>query len=59
MGYSKNILFGIKDLINETYGLKTITLSVNKNNFAGLNAFSKFAKKNKSLDTENYIGFEF
>lgn len=58
LGYAKRILLGIKDLIKETYGIKTVTLSVNKNNMAGIKSFSKFAKENKNLDSENYTGFE-
>lgn len=57
-GYARKILLGVKALINKNYGLKKITLSVNKNNQAGLKSFSKFAKKNNELNSENYVGFE-
>ena len=57
-GYARKILEKLKADLNNSLGIKKITLAVNKRNKQGIKSFSKFAKENKEHSSENYIGLE-
>ena len=56
-GYSKTILLTLKEKLKSKYPNMKFTLSVHKQNQAGINSFSKFTTKGKDT-TDNYIGLE-
>ena len=57
-GYARKILEKLKEDLNKNWGVKKITLAVNKRNKQGIKSFSKFAKGNSEHSSENYIGLE-
>ena len=56
-GFGMSILKTLKKQLNKQ-GISKITLNVKKENVAGIRSFSKVAKKNEGLNSDNYFGYE-